>query len=899
MAIQPIQLNTELNQPSQIKKKEHVPYLEAEGAVKTDGLVKPLPPKGHLIHDSFGNGVKYFFKDIGYDMKSVKNGFNGTANDHQLGRLNDVGLRIGGIGIAAYLASRTSNPKVRLMEYAGLIAFLTAMSVYPKMMINTPARVVNGFDIDKQYIDDQGRKKSVMQDGNYVPFDMYRGEVFDEDLDNIGDAMGVPRNIKNRHDVIREQMRKVSIQNNTLWMLTAGFATPLMSALACCGIEYLAGAGLEKVCNKNVDKEITRLLEKTAAMNPNEPKSKDFGKKIEKMLKEFEGRELPESEFKNLVAQITEKMDDNVASGIKSDLEKILRTAANGTTKSVVLDADTVVDVAAAIKKAIPKKLSATLEEVIVPTKEEITAAIKKVVSDIDFTSSKAVSVDKLAQIRDELGRVLESKLANVKDLPKDGLNALKHSALDNIVSGMNMKKSMFLSKEALGEIVNFSNIIDEFKSYQTALDKCRVFKFEADQETIIARSYGRFENALLKELGIPFKDLRKMRNSSDYTKEILDKKITELCKDEARYSKVMEKLGKIVSQMEVELNGSDVNTSKIQELINAIENNYNNTAIRLSNSGKFSKTIDRLVKEDVSTLQHTVSSREGLFDLLDGLMPNQQKIDKNIQELQRLVKETTGDKQEEYKRILSELLAKESSKGTGSSKYLEISRIIDRYSGAKNSFNRVLHTFDFYKRAMESGEINSVQELADRISKMGKDVLLSATTSDHTLKLDTINAQRFYKEFMDTVYKLEEQAGTKSKGHLTDSTKSALEKLNGSSEGAVLDRLQYYIARFKNLVTNYEVDFTKPKHIEDKEIVKEYAQKARTRLSIFNLVAQSPVDMAKGAAGRRYSNQKWLRIVGGLTAAVCGITVLSQFGFGRISNPYTLKKQVNNETDK
>ena len=116
MAIQPIQLNTELNQPSQIKKKEHAPYLEAEGTINTDNLVKPLPPKGHLIHDSFGNGVKYFFKDIGYDMKSVKNGFNGTANDHQLGRLNDVGLRIGGVGIAAYLASRTSNPKARLME---------------------------------------------------------------------------------------------------------------------------------------------------------------------------------------------------------------------------------------------------------------------------------------------------------------------------------------------------------------------------------------------------------------------------------------------------------------------------------------------------------------------------------------------------------------------------------------------------------------------------------------------------------------------------------------------------------------------------------------------------------------------------------------------------------------
>lgn len=877
MAIQPIQLNTELNQPSQVQKKAHKPYLEAEGAVSTDNLVKPLPPKGHLIHDSFGNGIKYFFKDIGYDMKSVKNGFNGTANDHQLGRLNDVGLRLGGVGIAAYLASRTSNPKARLMEYAGLITFLTAMSVYPKMMINTPAKIVNGFDIDKQYIDDQGRKKSVMQDGNYVPFDMYRGEVSDEDLDNIGDAMGVPKSIKNRHDVIKEQMRKVSIQNNTLWMLTAGFATPLMTALTCCGIEYLAGAGLEGLRNNNVNKQISTLLEKTKGMNPEVVDSNSLSSKISKLLNGLENKEIPESEFKNILAQITEKLDANVSEGIKFDLEKMLRIGADGKTESVILNADSIKEVEEAVKKAIPKSLTERLEKTLVPTEAEIKTAITNVISDIDFANGKAISTENIAKIRDELNNVLDKKIAGIKDLPKDGLNALKHSALDNITDGIKAKKSMFLTSEAKEEIINFSKIIGEFKEYQAALDKCKSFKFEAAPETIIARSYGRFENAFLKELGISFKDLRKMRDSSTYTKEILDKKITELCKDETRYKKTMEKLGKIISKMEVELNGSDVNGSNIKDLINAIENNYNNTAIRLSKYGKFSKTIDKLVKEDISTLQHSVTSREGLFELLDGTTPNPLKnLDKNSFEY-----------------------AEKSSRGLGSSKYLEISRIVDRYSGAKNSFNRVLHTLDFYKRAMTSGEINSVQELADKITQLGKEVLLSSTTSDHTSKLDTVNAQKFYKEFMDAVYKIDEIAGTKSKGHLTDSTKTSLEKLNGSKDGAVLDRLQHYIARFKNLITNYDVDFTKPKHIEDANIANEYAQKARTRMAMFNLVAQSPVDMAKGAAGRRYSNQKWLRIVGGLTAAVCGITVLSQFGFGQISNPHTLKKQVNNETDK
>ena len=194
MAIQPInqQLNTKANQTSfKRQEKEVRPYLSANEQIKTDSNVKPLPAEGHLIHDSFGNGVKFFFKDMAYDVKAVKDGFTGEANDHQLGRLNDVGLKLGGIGIATYLASRTSDPRARLMEYVGLGTFLAAMSLYPKIAINKPGELVHGFEIDKEYIDDQGRKKSVFQDSNYIPFDMYRGEVPSEDLDLIGDYVNL------------------------------------------------------------------------------------------------------------------------------------------------------------------------------------------------------------------------------------------------------------------------------------------------------------------------------------------------------------------------------------------------------------------------------------------------------------------------------------------------------------------------------------------------------------------------------------------------------------------------------------------------------------------------------------------------------------------------------------
>ena len=64
MAMNTVQLNINKPiQPSTKEKKPVKPYLEAQGAISTEDKVHPLPPQGHLIHDSLGNSVKYFFKD--------------------------------------------------------------------------------------------------------------------------------------------------------------------------------------------------------------------------------------------------------------------------------------------------------------------------------------------------------------------------------------------------------------------------------------------------------------------------------------------------------------------------------------------------------------------------------------------------------------------------------------------------------------------------------------------------------------------------------------------------------------------------------------------------------------------------------------------------------------------
>ncbi len=845
--------------------KSHVPYKDAKGTVKTDGYVRPLPPEGHLIHDSLLTAPKYFLKDIAYDFKAVKDGFDGNANDHQLGRLNDVGLKLGGIGIATVLAARTKNPMVRIMEYAGLGAFLASMSLYPMIAINTPSRLVHGFDIGKEYVDDQGRKKAVLQDPNYIPFDMYQKDFPGEDLDIIGDRLGIPRDIKNRNDVVKEQMRKIAIQNNTLWMMTAA-VVPVMSALICGGLEKVIAPALEKTRNANYNAAITRMLQHTENMGEDAASipANRLSKDVSKILENYKGKELPAAEFDNLMKLLTKDMDYITAEGIKSDLTNIFMTGRNGEKSFVIGEnlADHSINsrIISSIKNNLPSRNKAILERVFVPTELEL-------LDIINSEGARELTEEQILNVKGKLKNLFERKMANETSMPKEALKAYQNEILENISKNILKKTpSNFVNEKNMQDVVDFAKVLGEFKANQKTLDKCKSFKVEYAPETVLARSYGKFEQTLLDVLGIKYKDLKEMRRSDKYAKEILDKKLSELVKDDAKYQKAVEKLTKVISDMEVSLNGKDADTSHLKDLISGIENNYNNTAKRLNSIGRFKNTVDKLVKEDVASLSNSIESKQDLFDVLDGI-----KKDKfagfdywGETEAKRL----------EY--------AKYNAKGVGSSKNLEISRIIERYQGAKNSFNRVLHLFDVYKRPMPQGEYEQA------ILNAGKEALLSGTSSEHTMKLNTVNNPTFYKDMMQSIW---------SK-NLQKATQDGLNISQDVASGDVSGRLQNYIQRFKDIMGNSNIDFTKPQHILDAKALENYTKSSKTRMAKFNLVAQNSVDLVKNAAERQYGKQKWLRIASAIGGTVFGTAILTQFAFGKIRNPHNLQKQVSDDAN-
>ena len=851
MAITPVQQNIE-------NTKSHKPYREAKGAVKTSQNTRPLAPEGHLVHDSVVTVPKYFLKDRAYDVKAIKDGLQGNANDHQLGRLNDVGLAIGGLGIATMLAARTKNPMLRLMEYAGLGAFISSMSLFPLIAIKAPSRIIQGFDIGKEYIDDQGRKKSVLQDPNYIPFDMYQGEYPGEDLDVIGDRMGIPRGIKNRHDLIKEQMRKVGIQTNTLWMLMAGGATPVLAALMCCGLEKLVAPAMEKTRNHSYNVKISNLLHKTENMSTqvDELKSNKLSKEVEKILTNYKGKQLPKVEYDNLLRIITKDLDVNAKEGIEADLAKIFVPDSKG---AYCINDNFAGDLVNSIKKNIPSRNKAIMERVFVPTQDEVTEIVKKYNLD-------GITEDELAAIKGEFKHLFDTRIAAESGMPKEALRAYQNDVIEKISKTIKSNDAKYVNENNIKDVVDFAKVIGEFKQNQKALDKCKSFKVEYAPETVIARSYSKFEKTLLDVLGIKYKDLKLMRESKDYAKEIFERQLNILTKDETKYQEAINKLAKVMSEMEINLNGKNNTESHLKDLITGIENNYNNTAKRLDAIGKFKNTIDKLVKEDVATLSNSVESRQDLFDMLDGVKTDKY-ADKNYWSLSRA-------ERAEY--------AKYNSRGVGSSKNQEISRIVERYQGAKNSFNRILHVFDVYKRPLPEGEYN--QEVA----KFGRDAVIGASCPDHTMKLNTPNNSEFYKDVMIRTWDT----------NIDNATEKGLNISKDVATGDVQGRFKRYIKRFQDIMANNNIDFTKPNHKLDAAVLERYTKSEQTRMSKFNLVAQNSLDMIKDAAARRYGNQKWLRVASAIGGSVVGATILAQFGFGKIRNPQNIFRQVNDDAN-
>ncbi len=294
------------------------PYIKLpETSLTTDttGKVRPLDARGHIVRTPLTRVPAEMTKDFIKDIKNVGRGLKGDLNDHELGRINDVGMKLGGLLIAIYLATKKSNYQMqKVMEFAGFGAFFASMALWPKIMIQKPIEWMYGVDIGTKYVDSFGRKKSFHQDPQYKPWSLYSHTEKQE----MADKMGIPKSLPNRIDIMEEESTKKAVQGNTLWMLTAGFATPLMTALFCNLFGQYMAPLVEAVSKRRANKEIANP-EKYAAKY----RTEEIKKQIEKFVKRNGDKEINSSMREVIASILCPDTTLKAKEAILKDLEKI------------------------------------------------------------------------------------------------------------------------------------------------------------------------------------------------------------------------------------------------------------------------------------------------------------------------------------------------------------------------------------------------------------------------------------------------------------------------------------------------------------------------------------------------------------------------------------------------
>lgn len=283
--------------------------------VSSNSYIRPVSAKGKLVKSGILDAPVLLAEDIRYGAHAVKHAWKGTANDHELGKINNLGMFAGGLGIASYLFTQRPTMKTRGMEFVGLASFFASMVIWPQIAIRLPARLIHGVDVQQKYEDSFGRKKSFFHDPQYIPWDLYS----DEDINKIGDRMRVPKDIPERREAIQEKMKKIAIQNNTLWMLTAGFATPITAALICNRLEKPLENYVKNRQNKRLDTNFENF--ETLAADCNDTVRLDA---VKELISKNKDKPIDEKLYREIRDALTYKSDAETARCIKNDLVRAL-----------------------------------------------------------------------------------------------------------------------------------------------------------------------------------------------------------------------------------------------------------------------------------------------------------------------------------------------------------------------------------------------------------------------------------------------------------------------------------------------------------------------------------------------------------------------------------------------
>lgn len=550
-----------------------------------DDLIKPLPPEGHLVHTNIFNAPKHMVDGFAYDIKSLKKGINGTANDHELGKLNSIGLVTGGAALATYLATRKQTASSRAMEFVGIGSFLASMAIWPAIAIQLPTKLIHGFNVRQHYKDSMNREKLFFNDPQYIPWDLYS----EKQIYKIGDYMGVPRDMNNRRDYIQNKMKKVATQDNTLWMLSAGFAVPIMSALICNQVEQ----PVKNLCGYIRSEQNKKILSK--ALNAKyDAEGSEMYKKLNSLLEMNKGKTLDRELVNQICEIISYDANPMVSAKLQDDLRGILTS-----NKSVLnpQDGEKIVKV---LNKNLAKKFGndSPVLQAILPNIEELSGWLEEgefVNKDLqkgDFVKLNALINGKIIEKLDQYNAVLpeSERIAkeeilmalNNKVTSKNSVSRLR-SIRSAVQLDPKLQETLRTLVKELATVDNKSNIVKDY-----------LFKeLSSAEETKLANVWNQSMEEIFKALNIPSKELDKARSSRDLMDNVIRSSMDRIAADKSEYESVMGKLAQIAQKMD-EFDGvvsAKGNETFFEQTISRV---LNPTAIKLEEMG-FARTAEAL----------------------------------------------------------------------------------------------------------------------------------------------------------------------------------------------------------------------------------------------------------------------------------------------------------------
>ena len=482
--------------------------------------VKAYKPKGYIIKKqpfSLQNiakddaeAIKYFFK-----------GIQGKGNDYSIGRINDTAIKLSGLGIAGMIAASNGSPLKKGMEFVGLLCWLGAMHFWPKLAVNTPLKYLKGVDLDAEYITSHGHKKRFYGDPQFICWDM----ISDEEISKIGDKLNIPRNIQNRRKAVENKARQIAVQGNTLALLTAGIATPVVASLAA-----------DKLGKYVINPALTKLYETRA-----EGMKSVMTNRINNLLKndaleKYIDKELPQTispaTRQGLYTMFDKLTDDKILAGeIKQTIDNIL-------------DGKNAKETTIAIDNALNKKITSVFEKYAPKAKgipEKITEFASAYPEKLDSRTAN-LFVSKLVKTMQREEIISAQQALDISGELKETFNALKTVTLD-------------APDLAAEKLKNLSRIVITYQEKVNELFNKRFYNYVWNGAVSTnANIWDRAPEQMLKALNIKGNVLKQLANapSENVAYNILSKHIDNLIKHPEQFNDAIAQLGKIASEQSV-----------------------------------------------------------------------------------------------------------------------------------------------------------------------------------------------------------------------------------------------------------------------------------------------------------------------------------------------------------